>query len=167
MDSIPPQTPEPVEFRIARPEEAPAVAGIINAAFRKAESFFVERNRIDLETVRSLMEKGNFLVAGESPSLAGCVYVEIRGMRAYLGLLSVDPAQQNRGLGSLLMKAAEGYCARAGCNFVDLQIVNLRQELPSFYRSRGYVEQGTAPFPAEIKTKIPCHFIRMSKPLLR
>jgi len=144
---------------------APAVAGIINAAFRKAESFFVERNRIDVETVQSLMGKGNILIVGEPPVLSGCVYVEIRGERAYLGLLSVDPAQQKRGLGSLLMKAAEDYCARAGSRFVDLQIVNLRQELPSFYRSRGYVEQGTAPFPEEVKTKLPCHFIKMTKPL--
>jgi len=165
MDSIPIPTTAPSDFRIASPEEAPAVVRAINAAFRKAESFFVERNRIDVETVRSLMKKGNFLVAGEPTVLAGCVYIEIRGERAYLGLLSVDPAQQRRGLGSLLMKAAEDYCARAGSRFVDLQIVNLRQELPGFYRSRGYVEQGTGPFPAEIKTKVPCHFIRMSKSL--
>lgn len=165
MDSIPIPLTAPLDFRLARSEEAPAVASVINAAFRKAESFFIDTNRIDLENVQTMMEKGNFLIAGEPPMLAGCVYVEIRGERAYLGLLSVAPGQQQRGLGSLLMQAAEDYCARAGCKFIDLQIVNLRQELPSFYRRRGYVENGTSPFPAEITTKIPCHFIKMSKSL--
>lgn len=165
MDSIP-RTSEPPNFRIAQREEAPAIACVINSAFRPAENFFVERDRIDVPSVRSLMEKGSFLIAGDPSNPEGCVYVELRGLRGYIGLLSVDPGRQKTGLGSLLMKAAEAHCARAGCKFVDLQIVNLRQELPSFYRRRGYVEQGTAPFPAEVTTRMPCHFIKMSKPLL-
>jgi hypothetical protein len=49
---------------------------------------------------------------------------------------------------------------------MDLRIVNLREELPPFYRRLGYVETGTAPFPEEIKSKLPCHFVLMSKPLV-
>ena len=48
---------------------------------------------------------------------------------------------------------------------MDLQIVNLRTELPPFYRRLGYAESGEMPFAAEAKPKLPCHFIRMSKPL--
>ena len=44
-------------------------------------------------------------------------------------------------------------------------IVSLREELPPFYQKRGYVESGTSPFPLDVPTKIPCHFINMSKPL--
>jgi len=43
------------------------------------------------------------------------------------------------------MNAAEDLCGKAGCRFMDLQVINLRQELPSFYRNRGYAETGTAP----------------------
>ncbi|HKG99084.1 MAG TPA: hypothetical protein VKA97_14785, partial [Pyrinomonadaceae bacterium] len=68
-------------------------------------------------------------------------------------------------LGSFLMVAAENYCRERGSRFMDIYIVNLRQELPPFYRRRGYVETGTAPFPEDIVTKIPCHFIIMSKVL--
>lgn len=49
---------------------------------------------------------------------------------------------------------------------MDLRIVNLREELPPFYRRLGYVETGTAPFQEEIKSKLPCHFVLMSKPLV-
>jgi hypothetical protein len=50
---------------------------------------------------------------------------------------------------------------------MDLRIVNVRQELPAFYRRLGYQETGTASFPSEVRTKLPCHFINMSKALVR
>ena len=46
-----------------------------------------------------------------------------------------------------------------------LRIANLREELPPFYKSRGYVESGTSPFPEDEPTKLPCHFIAMTKEL--
>ena len=40
-----------------------------------------------------------------------------------------------------------------------------RAELPQFYRRLGYEEVGTEPFPEPERTKIPCQFVVMSKPL--
>jgi len=156
-----------VQVRLAESRDAEAIVAVINSAFRHAEAFLIDRDRIDLETVHSLLQKGKFLVADSEDSgvLLGCVYVEIKDDRAYLGLLAVDPECQKAGLGSQLMTAAENYCARSGCRFMDLRIVNVRQELPSYYRKRGYVKTGTAPFPAELKPKVPCHFVELSKPL--
>ena len=82
-----------------------------------------------------------------------------------MGLLSVDPTKQKSGLGSKLMDAAEDSCAKAGSRFMDLQTVNLRKELPGLYRRRGYIETGTAPLTPGLNTKLPCHFVKMSKPL--
>jgi GNAT superfamily N-acetyltransferase len=151
--------------RIATPADAANVTAIINAAFRVAEEFFVDGNRITQAEVEKLLEKGVFLLAETGDQLDGCVYVELRGERSYLGLLSVDPNRQQGGLGSLLMNAAESYCRERGAHFMDILIVNLREELPSFYRKRGYVENGTTPFPEDVETKIPCHFITMAKSL--
>jgi GNAT superfamily N-acetyltransferase len=145
--------------------DAEAVVSVINVAFRRAESFFIDGDRIDLETVRGLLQTGSFLVADDQGSLCGCVYVEPRGDRSYLGLLSVDPQRQKSGLGSKLMTAAEDHCAKAGSRFIDLRIVNVRKELPSFYHQRGYVETGIEPFPSGLSPKLPCHFVTMSKPL--
>ena len=72
---------------------------------------------------------------------------------------------QHRGLGRRLVDEAENYARACGCRAMDLRIVNLRAELPPFYRRLGYIETGTEPFPAEIKSKLPCHFVVMSKPL--
>jgi N-acetylglutamate synthase-like GNAT family acetyltransferase len=154
-----------MQVRVAEIRDAEAIVAVINVAFRLAEGFLLDRDRIDLETVQELFQKGTFLVA-EDGSLCGCVYVEPRaGDRSYLGLLAVDPRLQKSGLGSQLMNAAEAYCAKAGSRFMDLRIVSVRKELPTFYRRHGYVETGTEPFTPGLKPKLPCHFVWMSKPL--
>ena len=154
-----------MRLRMAEMADAEAITNVINAAFKRAESFFIERDRIDKDGVRAFLQTGEFLVAEEGAALTGCVYLERRGERGYIGLLSVDPSRQRSGLGSRLMAAAEDRCRELGCHTADLQIVNLRQELPDFYRRRGYVPTGTGPFRPDLVTKIPCHFIKMSKPL--
>ena len=152
-------------IRVASVADAPQITTVINAAFRIAEAFFIDGNRITQAEVEQSLTKGTFLLAEAEGTLNGCVYVELRGERSYLGLLSVNPTYQQGGLGSLLMIEAEKYCRERGSHAMDILIVNLREELPSFYRKRGYVESGTTPFPADVPTRIPCHFINMSKPL--
>lgn len=196
-----------VRITIAQPEDAERITNLINSAFRPAEGFFVEGDRIDVSSVLNFLSSGKFLLAESEGALLGSVYVEARigkagktgpgkgetehvdsnssmnivralecqpGItlapsedRAYLGLLAVDPAHQQSGLGSTLMDAAEDYCRRLGFGFMDIKVVSLREELFAFYRKRGYVETGTSAFPAEVETKMPCHFIDMSKPLKR
>ena len=153
------------EIRVANWSDAEKITAVINAAFRIAESFFVDGNRITLDEVQRLFESGAFLVAENQSGISGCVYVEPRGERSYLGLLSVDPSRQQAGLGSGLMTAGEQYCRELGSRFMDIYIVNLRTELPAFYEHRGYVENGTTPFPPDVPTKQACHFINMTKPL--
>ena len=151
--------------RVATPADAAKITGVINAAFRIAEAFFIDGNRITEAEVEEKLCKGAFLLAETGDQLNGCVYVELRGERSYLGLLSVDPDRQQGGLGSQLMNEAESYCRERGSRFMDIVIVSLREDLPAFYRKRGYVENGTTPFPPDVETKIPCHFINMAKAL--
>lgn len=153
-----------MRLRMAGTADTERLMDLINLAFGQAESFIIDRNRVDLEMVQSLLAKGEFLVADEG-ALAGCVYMELKGERAYLGLLSVDPARQKAGVGSMLMREAELRCAKAGCRLMDLRIIDLRKDNHAFYKRRGYVETGTEPFPSDLDTKLPCHFVNMSKPL--
>jgi ribosomal protein S18 acetylase RimI-like enzyme len=152
-------------IRSAEFADAPNITAVINAAFRVAEEFFIDGNRITQAEVEESLAKGAFLLAEVNGKLNGCVYVELRGERSYLGLLSVDPTCQQSGLGSRLMLQAEQYCRERGSRGMDILIVSLREDLPSFYQRRGYVENGTSPFPPDVPTKIPCHFINMSKSL--
>ncbi len=153
-----------IGIRKAEPDDAENVARLVNLAFRR-ERFFTEDDRTDPESVRKLLQKGAFLLAEEAGALVGCVYVEVRGERGYFGMLAVDPALQRSGHGSRLVTAAEEHCRAAGCRFMDLTLVNLRRELPDYYRKRGYVDDGTEPFITDARLKMPCHLIRMTKPL--
>jgi ribosomal protein S18 acetylase RimI-like enzyme len=160
-----PATPAQISIRMATVADAPGITAVINAAFRIAEGFFIDGNRITQTEVEESLAKGAFLLAETDGKLNGCVYVEMRGERSYLGLLSVDPTTQQSGLGSRLMNEAERYCRERGSHSMDILIVSLREELPAFYQRRGYVESGTTPFPTDVPTKVPCHFINRSKPL--
>ncbi len=151
-------------LRVAQPADADAITPLINAAFQ-VESFFKRGDRLNLAEVQARFATGRFILAEQDGVILGCVYVEPGAERAYIGLLSVEPSLQGSGLGKRLMTAAEEYCRAAGCRFVDLRVVNLRQELPPFYRKLGYEQTGTEPFPAEAHTEIPCHFLIMSKSL--
>jgi predicted N-acetyltransferase YhbS len=152
-------------IRVATSADAAQITAIINTAFRIVEGFFIESSRITIAEVEESLAKGAFLLAENGEKLLGCVYVEMRGTRSYLGLLSVDPECQQGGLGSLLMREAEQYCRERGSRFMDILIIHLREDLPPFYKKRGYIENGTSPFPADVKTLMPIHFINMSKAL--
>jgi N-acetylglutamate synthase-like GNAT family acetyltransferase len=153
-----------MQTRTAHLEDAESISRLVNAAFRP-ERFFIDEDRINPDKVRALLQKGKFLLAEEDGKLAGCVYLERHGERGYFGLLAVDPALQRAGLGSRLVAAGEDECRSAGCRVMDLTIVNLRTELPGFYRRLGYTENGMLPFPSDQHPNQPCHLVRMSKPL--
>ena len=141
------------------------------------DAFVVERfikkdggDRLDPggEEMDRLSARGTFLVLEEHGSLRGCVYVEPRGERCYLGLLSVAPDQQGKGLGRQLMLAAEKFARDQGCRAMDLRVVSPRRdELVPFYLNSGYQEQGTQEYPPELgrEMRVAGHFILMAKPL--
>ncbi len=159
-------SPGGTRIRAAVLGDADGVARLINAAF-VVEKIAFDGDRTNPEGVRALMDAGKFLLAEEDTlGLVGCVYVELRGERSYLGLLSVAPELQGKGLGRQLVAAAEEYSGKEGCRAMELQIISPRADsLLPFYERLGYAKTGTAPFPAEVPTKVPSHYILMAKPL--
>ena len=153
--------------RLAVPNDADRLAALISLAYR-VEDFFKIGDRTDAAEVRDKMTSGAFILLLDDEDrdrIAGSVYVTTHEEVGYFGMLSIDPSRQGRGLGTRLIAEAENYCRRAGCTTMELEVVNLRTELPPYYRRFGYVESGTRPFTESERTSQPCHFIVMSKPL--
>ncbi len=150
--------------REAAPADAAAIAELVVLAYR-VEDFFIDGDRTNAAEIEAMLAKDMFLLAeDERGRLLGCVYVAIKeGPRGYFGMLSVHPEAQANGLGRELVACAEEYCAARGCGMIDILVVNLREELPPWYERLGYVQTRTEPFP--VTSKIPCHFIVMSKEL--
>lgn len=154
-----------MRIRSAAPGDAKALAVLISLAYR-VEDFFTVGDRTNKDEVAAKMKKATFVILeDDAGAMAGCVYVDVRGDSGYFGMLSVDPSRQGQGLGKCLIEAAERFCAEAGCRVMEIEVVNLRTELPPFYRAIGYSETGTRPFTPGERTKLPCHFIVMTKVL--
>lgn len=155
-----------LRIRIGSDDDVPALARLINAAF-VVEQVVFDGNRVDDLGVRAYMSGGTFLVAEDSGALAGCVYIESRGDRSYLGLLSVQPARQGAGLGRQLVVAAENLAREAGSRAMDLRVISARgEQLLPFYHGLGYEVVRTEPFPANLVAKVTSHYILMSKLLV-
>jgi ribosomal protein S18 acetylase RimI-like enzyme len=160
-----PLAARPLSPRHAGVADAPAIARLINDAYRIAEAFFIRGDRIEIAEMEKLLARGGFLLAENNGRLEGSVYVEDRGDHGYIGLLSVDPTLQRAGLGRALMAAAEQSLIDRGRPRVELLVVNLRTELPAWYGKQGYREVGTRPFPPDAPNTRPCHYLVMSKRL--
>ena len=122
--------------RTASPADASALVALINTAF-EVEAFFKIGDRTSREEILQMMASGEFLITRDSDSISGCVYVKCSGDRAYFGMLSIAPSRQGRGMGRQLIEAAEQRARDSGCLFMDIHIVNLREELPGLYRRFG------------------------------
>jgi len=152
-----------ISVRIAKPSDAAAIAALVNHAYA-VEADFVEGERTAAPEIAAMMDAGMFVVLDADGALAASVYVEAKHERAYLGMLSVDPAFQGMGLGRRLVRVAEAIGEAMGAPAIELKIVNLREELARWYRSLGYREVGTAPYDHR-PVKRPCHFVEMRKSL--
>jgi GNAT superfamily N-acetyltransferase len=154
--------------RYGTAEDIPEIVRIINSAFR-VEDFFVDGDRTNYADIAGRMAdpRVRFLVvdADRSGRLAAAVVVDVNGSRGHFAMLSVDPPLQGRGLARVLMNAVEDHCRGARCDTVEIEVVNLREELPAFYDAMGYAPSDTAPFPDKAKLRRDAHMVRMTKRL--
>lgn len=152
--------------RAAAQADVPALVALINLAYR-VEAFFIRGERTSVEEVTRLIAAPDaaFLLlepaAGGLP--AGSVYVTLQGRAAHLGFIAVDPALQGQRLGHRLIHEAAVWAQRAGCTELELEVFDVREELHGFYRSAGFVTDGTRPFEHPELLLRPAHLILMRK----
>jgi len=146
----------------ADPADLPAVAGLVNAAYRGEtsrrgwthEADYLDGERTDAEALRRDLEAQSaalLLTFRDQPGadLLGCVWLEPAGHETwYLGLLTVRPDLQDRRLGRAVLEAAEAAARERGARRIRITVINIRDTLIAWYRRRGYELTGeTAPFP--------------------
>lgn len=156
-----------LSVRFATVEDVPELVRVINLAYR-VEDFFINGNRTTEADVAERLEDPSVrfpVIDGPGGSVAATAIVNVNGDRGHFGMLSVDPAMQGQGLGRAMIEHIESYCRSAGCSALDIGVVNLRDELPPFYRARGFTECGTAPFPDPWKLSRDAHLVLMTKSL--
>lgn len=154
--------------RLATERDVPEIVRVINAAYR-VEDFFINGDRTSEHDVRTRFSSPgvSFLVVDDPTEgkLAAAVVVDVHDGRGHFAMLSVDPDRQGRGLARVMMEAIESHCRDAGCTSLEIEVVNLREELPAFYHAFGFAEAGTAPFSPAEKLKREAYLILMTRVL--
>lgn len=150
------------------------IVRVVNAAYR-VEDFFIEGDRTHAGDVLARMaQPGACFLVMDRPgcetstgpeTLQAAAFVRVEGTRGHFAMLSVDPTVKGTGVGRRLLEGVEDYCRESGCQTIDIDVVDLRVELPDFYRKFGYEPSGTAPFPDRHKLKRPAGVVLMTKRL--
>lgn len=148
-------------------EDVPQLASLINSAYRgehskkgwTTEADLLDGLRTDEDRLEKMISKQSAVIlkcCNEDHLLQGCVYLERKTNKMYLGMLTVSPLEQAKGIGNKLLFAAEKYAADQKCSAIEMTVISVRHELIRWYRKHGYFETGeTRPFPADEKFGIP------------
>lgn len=99
-------------------------------------------HRLTPELLAAKAEAETGFVALAAGEIAGCAFLAEQPDHFYLGKLAVAPAWQGRGVGALLMRAAERHALMAGKPVIELQTrVELAGNQRLFARL-GFAETG-------------------------
>ena len=160
--------------------DIPRLLQLINSAYRGDEAkkgwtheadLIDGTIRIDETSLEELIQKSNAAILKYElfQKIAGCVYLEKKNSRLYLGMLSVSPEIQAKGIGKKLLKAADEYAKQNGCNAIEMRVISLRKELIAWYERNGYCNTNKKePFPEDGKFGNPrqqLEFIYLEKML--
>lgn len=149
------------EFRIALHEDIPAIAQLVQSAYRgeasragwTTEADLIEGQRIDATMLAEVMARpGSVVLLAETDRLVGCCELSAHdrlSATAYFGMFAVDPTMQSMGIGRSLMDEAERYAREEmGAERMHLVTIHLRTEMIELYERRGFTLTGdTHPFP--------------------
>ncbi len=132
--------------------DAPALDQLVNSAYRgdssrqgwTTEADLLSGTRTDVNAIIQLIEQPDTIVLKyeEESELLGCVELKNENGKLYLGMLSVKPNLQGKGIGKQLLKAAETEAAKLKCTSLFMTVISVRKELIDWYVRHGYKATG-------------------------
>lgn len=133
--------------------DVPELNILVNSAYRgeiskqgwTSEADMVGGLRVDEEILISYMHDENVIIlkhTDEDGYITGTVYLEVRHPKLYVGMFSVSPLLQNKGVGRALIEEAELYARKHSCDTLTMTVISTRFELISWYERRGYKPTG-------------------------
>jgi GNAT superfamily N-acetyltransferase len=78
------------------------------------------------------------IVAFKGDEMIGSAYAHTWGKVGWTGPLEVLPQWQGKGIGTALMKAADQYLERKGCDVIGVETMGDHDRHISFYKNLGY-----------------------------
>ena len=145
--------------RVATPADAEAISALVNSAYRgdssragwTTEADLLGGQRVDAQGVADMIAAaGNIVLVHERDCVpVACVHLERSGDACHVGMLTIQPALQARGIGRRLLQAAEAWAAGTWASkTMRMHVIAQRGELVAWYERRGYRRTGErSPFP--------------------
>lgn len=157
----------------AGPADAEAVFRLINVAyavetgdsgvgFKRCERF------VHVDEVSSMLQECTITKATDSQTgeLLGVIAFKLfPGSHLYFGPFAVAPNAQGKGVGRLLRNHVESLARANDCKYLEIKVINVRDDILPMYRRDGFVEVGTQPYTEEWKVTRPVHFLVLHKAL--
>jgi ribosomal protein S18 acetylase RimI-like enzyme len=158
--------------------DIPQLVELVNSAYRgdssrqgwTTEADFLEGIRVNENSLGKMMEASGSYVfkCVENNRLVGCVYMSEHNESLYLGMLTVSPLLQGKGIGKSLLHFADEFAREKKFQAIEMTVISIRKELIDWYKSKGYVDTGIKkPFPMDDPEfglpKIPLEFIVLKK----
>ena len=162
----------------ATQQDIPELVILINSAYRgesskkgwTTEADLLGGIRTDADSLQQMISKENAVIlkfCNEDNAIEGSVYLEKKNNKMYLGMLTVSPMLQAKGIGKKLLFTAEEYAREQNCSAMQMTVISVRNELINWYERHGYYKTGeTQPFPDDEKfgiQKQPLQFVVMEK----
>lgn len=159
---------------IANTNDIPAIVTLLDSAYRGEGSkagwtseadLFIGNKRTDDDRIRESMNIPGAVFLkylNEQKLITGCVFLQKKESKLYLGMLSVSPTAQAKGIGKKLLNAAEEHARKINCSLIFMTVISIRQELIDWYERHGYSKTGkTLPFPIEESSSRPKETLEM------
>jgi ribosomal protein S18 acetylase RimI-like enzyme len=132
----------------ATPLDAKELNALVNSAYRgegsrqgwTTEADLLDGTRIDEAALRELLENPDTVVLKftEGEKIIGCVELRHEKGKLYLGMLSVSPTAQGKGIGKRLLTAAEDHARSKSIRSIFMTVISVRNELIDWYVRHGY-----------------------------
>jgi ribosomal protein S18 acetylase RimI-like enzyme len=144
--------------------DIPALIDLINSVYRgkggwTAESHLLEGARVNEQMLLAYLDNKAVTIlklTDDTNKITGTVYLELKGEKLYLGMLSVSPDAQNRQVGRILLEEAERFAKQHNCAVITITVISVRVELIEWYERRGFIRTGhVEPFPENVYIGIP------------
>ena len=159
---------------IAEEKDVTSLVALMDNAYRGENSkqgwtseadLFIGNKRTDEATVSNLIKKPGAVFLkflNEEGSLEGCVFLQKKENRLYLGMFSVSPSAQGKGIGKKLLTAADDYAKGQNCTSIFMTVITVREKLIAWYERNGYQKTGKVlPFPVDERFGVPTQPLEM------
>jgi ribosomal protein S18 acetylase RimI-like enzyme len=78
----------------------------------------------------------------EEGKIIACVELATHQSKLYLGMLTVEPTLQAKGIGKQMLAAADKMSRAQGCKSIYMTVISDRVELIAWYGRNGFVPTG-------------------------